>query len=461
MSSSESTYRIGMLLICGLLSFGPIVSAADESRPRLLVLTDIGGDPDDQQSMIRLMLYSNEFDIEGLIATAAGIPGELKDPITRADLIRQIVQAYGKVQPNLARHDERFPPGEKLLELIKSGNKHRGQNFIGEEHDTEGSQWIISRCDAPDRRPLCLTIWGGQTDFAQALWRVRKDRGEEGLRKFMARLRVYDIGDQDKIQPWIFENFSDLFYVLGKPQPGQDRRETCYRGMYLGGNESLTSLAWLKEHVLENHGPLGALYPTETWTEPNPHGAMKEGDTPSWFFFLPSALSDPAHPEWGGWGGRFKHADRGLWRDVPDLVDGKSDPRASVWRWRPQFAHAFQARLDWCVKSPEEANHSPVILIDGKEVRRPMVKKVKAGSTARCIAESRDRDGNKVEFHWSLYADAGTYQGQLDLPKEPAEAATMKIPADAAGHTLHLVLAATDDGQPRLTAAARVVITVE
>ena len=47
------------------------------------VLTDIGADPDDQQSMIRLMVYANEFDSELLIATGAGAPGELKEAITR------------------------------------------------------------------------------------------------------------------------------------------------------------------------------------------------------------------------------------------------------------------------------------------------------------------------------------------------------------------------------------------
>jgi len=46
-------------------------ATADEvTKPRLIVLTDIGGDPDGQQSMVRLLLYANEFDIEGLIARA-------------------------------------------------------------------------------------------------------------------------------------------------------------------------------------------------------------------------------------------------------------------------------------------------------------------------------------------------------------------------------------------------------
>jgi hypothetical protein len=38
---------------------------------------------------------------------------------------------------------------------------------------------------------------------------------------------------------------------------------------------------------------------------------------------------------------------------------------------------------------------------------------------------------------------------------------TLSIPTDAAGKTLHLILEATDDGEPRLTTAARVMLPVE
>ena len=82
----------------------PIVQAA--GRPRLLVLTDIGGDPDDQQSMVRLMLYANEFEIEGLVASSAGTMGELKYEVTKPELIREIVTAYGRVRTQLIEHRE-------------------------------------------------------------------------------------------------------------------------------------------------------------------------------------------------------------------------------------------------------------------------------------------------------------------------------------------------------------------
>lgn len=53
----------------------------------------------------------------------------------------------------------------------------------------------------------------------------------------------------------------------------------------------------VQSNIRRNHGPLGALYPPNTWTEPNPYGAIKEGETPSSFYFLPSGISDPAHPD--------------------------------------------------------------------------------------------------------------------------------------------------------------------
>ena len=168
-----------------------ISAAPAAGRPRLLVLTDIGGDPDDQQSMIRLMLYANEFEIEGLVASSAGTMGELKYEVTKPELIREIVTAYGRVRPHLLKHREGWPAAASLLECIKSGNPRRGRDFIGEGQDTEGSRWIIRCVDSGTKeRPLAITIWGGQTDLAQALWRVRKERGGAGLADFVAKFQV-------------------------------------------------------------------------------------------------------------------------------------------------------------------------------------------------------------------------------------------------------------------------------
>ncbi len=311
------------------------------------MLTDIGGDPDDQQSLVRLMVYANEFELEGFIASAAGTPGELKKSITRPELIHEIMNAYGKVRAGLLRHGTGWPEVKELRSKVKTGNPLRGLTHIGNGHDTEGSRWIIERVDAgAPEQPLNITIWGGQTDLAQALWRVRSDRGADGLAEFVQRFRVYDISDQDSIADWMRAEFPGMFYILNTSPAGQDRRLGGYRGIYLGGDEALTSVAWVQENVVSK-GPLGQLYPMKTWTKPNPHGCLKEGDTPSWFFFLPLGGNDPAEPTKPGWGGQFRQAPDGWFRNLPKTDD--FDPRETVSRWRPDFQRDFAARMLWCV----------------------------------------------------------------------------------------------------------------
>ncbi len=331
-----------LALLLGLSS----VSAAE--RPRLAVLTDIGGDPDDQQSLVRLMVYANEFELEALIASAAGTRGELKESVTRPELIREIIAAYGQVRPNLARHAAGWPTPEQLLAVVKSGNPRRERAHIGAGHDTEGSRHLAARIDAGTaERPLNISIWGGQTDFAQALWRVKHERGAAGLAEFVRKFRVYDINDQDGIADWLRAEFPGMNYLLASAPRGRDKREGTYRGMYLTGDETLTSRAWIEQHI-RSTGPLGALYPTKTWTAPNKHACLKEGDTPSWFFFLPLGGNDPRDPAKPGWGGQFQREPDGWWRDLP-AKDG-FDPRTTVSRWRPDFQRDFAKRMGWCVK---------------------------------------------------------------------------------------------------------------
>jgi hypothetical protein len=206
----------------------------------------------------------------------------------------------------------------------------------------------MQRVDASRiERPLNIAIWGGQTDLAQALWRVRNDRGAAGLMTFVARCRVFDIADQDKIADWMRTEFRGMSYILANAPAGRDKREGTFRGMYLGGDLALTSREWVEQNI-RSKGPLGALYPVKTSTAPNPHGCMKEGDTPSWFFFLPPGGNDPRDPTKPGWGGQYRKEPDGWYRDFP-MEQGR-DPRETVYRWRPAFQADFAKRMGWCVE---------------------------------------------------------------------------------------------------------------
>lgn len=318
--------------------------------PKLAILTDIGGDPDDQQSLIRLMLYSNELEIRLLVASSAGTLGELPKPVTRPDLIRQIVDAYGEVLPRLQRHATGWPTPATLAERICSGNPLRGRDVIGAGHDTAASDRLLAEMEAASpEQPLNIAIWGGQTDFVQALWKARATHSPGEFAELRRCLRIYDINDQDQLADWIRGEFPGLFYILASKPPGRDRRDGIYRGMYLTGDLSTTSRDWVEQN-LHSTGPLGRLYPTATWTAPNPHACLKEGDTPSWFFFLPRGGNNPARPEQPGWGGRFLREPDGWYRDPPFRAD--YDPRTEVSRWRPDFQTDFALRMSWCRETP-------------------------------------------------------------------------------------------------------------
>ena len=450
------------LLLAALIALVPtaVLHAAD--RPRLLVLTDVGGDPDDQQSLVRLLLYANEFELEGVVATASGTPGELKQAVTKPELIRELVEAYAQVRPNLTNHAAGYPLPDQLLTRIKSGNPQRGRRAIGEGQDTEGSRFIVEVASRLDRRPLNVAIWGGQTDFAQACWAVRKEWGTDRLKKFLAGIRIYDINDQDEIADWMFTEFAPPFYVLAHRYPGHDKREGAYRGLYLGGDEALVSRDWMETHIRQGHGPLGALYPPRTWTEPNPHAAIKEGDTPSWFYFLPHGLNDPNFPNWGGWGGRFEQATNGIWRDAQDNIAGITDARSTVSRWRKAFQNDFAARMDWCVKPFGEANHQPIGMVNGNLDQEVLRYAAKSGQLIRLDASSSlDPDGDRLTYRWWLYWEASTWRGELKLGELNRATLEFKAPEVEYSRTLHLILEVTDAGRPPLTSFRRVVIEID
>ena len=66
-------------------------------HPRVIVISDIGNEPDDQMSLVRFLMYSNELDIEGLIPTTSTWQKAASHPET----MHALIQAYGQVRSNL------------------------------------------------------------------------------------------------------------------------------------------------------------------------------------------------------------------------------------------------------------------------------------------------------------------------------------------------------------------------
>ena len=148
------------LLITWILLYYVFSAAAQDSqfekleKQRVIVLTDITNEPDDQQSLVRFLVYSNEYDVEGIVATSSV---HLRDK-ARKDKIEELINAYEKVQPNLKKHDTEFPLAAELRAVTKSHLPLYGMNGVGQGKDSEGSDLVIQAVDRQDSRPVWVSI---------------------------------------------------------------------------------------------------------------------------------------------------------------------------------------------------------------------------------------------------------------------------------------------------------------
>jgi len=472
-----------LLLIFILTAFwhGESVSArepatTEQRKHRLLVLTDIGGDPDDQQSMVRLLLYANEFELEGLIATSVR-------SAVHPDQIRERIEAYRKVRPNLVKHTAGYPTPDHLLSLVKAGVEERNMTSVGEGKSTEASRHILSVVDKNDERPLWITVWGAPTDLAQALWDVSHSRQPQEVDAFVAKLRIYDIAGQDDCGAWICLNFPKIFWLRSVDmfQAISVRIARPFPPDVTGPNLETFTTEWVADNV-RSHGPLGQLYPERKW--------KYEGDTPAFLYLLPIGLNDPEQMTQGSWGGRFnadrtlnpgsfsknyaqlqkKFRDFSMYTEAPDSWRYKSriytSTYAGLFRWREAFQHDFAARMDWSIKPFDEANHPPRVVLNGDKSLNILYVKARAGEIVRLdAAGSTDPDGDELSFRWLYYPEPGTYGERPDLDavdikdRENVEAA-LTVPEDIdADETIHIILAVKDAGEPPLTRYRRLIVT--
>lgn len=461
----SKTYLFFGFLLCSLLGF---------AQAKLIVTTDIGQDPDDQQSLVRLLHYADQFQLAGIIANA-DVNYKHEAPDIRTDIVHELIEAYGQIEENLRIHSPSFPSAAYLHSLVKAGCSGNGkkipvEDYVGQGKDTEGSDWIIRVVDRSLGEPVMISVWGGACDLAQALWKVRETRTEGEVEEFVGKLRVYFIGKQDSSNEWIMEHFPGMWLILAQAENGNSW-ESTYRGMFLGGDLSLTSKEWLHSHIIGKN-PLASLYPDKAWTghpDQNPHHAMKEGDSPAMLYFLENGLNVPEHPSWGGWGGRFEPAGAQLFRDAPDqLCDPATSATvastlASVYRWRPDFQRDFAARVQWgAAGSYGEANHHPVVQLGDALISDKYLEIKAPGDEAIFLdaGPSFDPDGDSLLFEWFLYPEASALPSNhgIGLSCSSTSRLSISIPEELPGQEVHLILKIADDRAMPLTAYKRIII---
>jgi hypothetical protein len=458
-----------------LLSMSSILSAQTSKKLRVVVLTDIEADPDDTQSMVRFLTYCNQWDVEGLIATTSI---HQKTRVAPESILR-VLDAYEKVQPNLLKHEPGYPTALTLKGKVSHGLAVYGMEGVGQGHDSQGSDRIVSVLEKNDDRPVWFTVWGGTNTLAQALLKIKNTIPAQEAEKIYKKVRIYTISDQDDSGPWIRKTFPSIFFIV---TPGYNYGKATWLGMSFGmpgSDTEVVSNEWLAKNIQQAHGPMGAAYPDVAYG--------MEGDSPSFLNLIGNGLNNPEHPNYGGWGGRYElylpqfedsntgrfHRDnwprdepetRPIWTNASDSLispvdkKGYNNNQATIWRWRLEYQNDFAARMQWTTKSYKECNHPPAPRVATGERMT-----VKSGEQFHLSAAgTTDPDGDSLSYLWFQYPEAGTYKGRVSFA--PYSPNLYDVPVTApivdSAVTIHFILKVTDKGTPALTRYKRVIVTV-
>jgi hypothetical protein len=491
-------------VLCALLLARVTAAAQPASRPpqppddftghpRVAILSDIGNEPDDQMSFVRLMLYSNELDLEAMIASTSVWQKTASHPET----MHKIIAAYGEVRPHLLENAQGWPDAEALDRRVFAGQAGYGMAATGDGKDSARARALLRAMERDDPRPLWISIWGGANTLAQALMDLRATKSSEETARIIGHLRVYTSSDQDDAGAWIRREFPLLLYItMPSTQDSGEYYYATWTGisgdLYYrnceGADTSLVTNEWLDRNI-RSKGPLGKMYPRFMF--------IMEGDTPTFLNLIDNGLNGYRRPDWGGWGGSYVYRQpRGethpIWtqggdefarttsQDEVTGIDGKKhvSDQATVWRWREAYQNDFAARMDWTVNDFAHANHAPVLVVNGQPGTAPVEITTHAGQSVTLDASgTTDPDAHqKLTYHWWLYPEAGLDGANgadlsITAESQPKVTVTIKtacrpvwlpglMPCSGEG-IAHIILEVKDDASPQLTSYRRVVIHVQ
>jgi hypothetical protein len=359
---------------------------------------------------------------------------------------------------------------------------------LSETPISEGTQILLDVINKPDPRPIWVQVWGDGATIVQALEYIRINEGEQAVATAVAKLRILDIAGQDDSGAWLKaeEHYPDLFYVRWPNQfvamdPMSDVWLHYYPwcGECAKGDTYYTDDVWVDNNV-QNHGPLGDVYPDRRY--------LKEGDSPSLLYVIPTGMGDPEKPWMGSWGGRFTKEPVPGVRSILDPL-GPPDNRefseygfdpylmyspdvdswnnytntyAPIFRWWKDFQNDFGSRMDWSIRSEYVgANHPPTVVVNNDLSTDVLYMDVFKGDIITLTSTGTiDPDMNNLTYQWWVYQEAGTVNDGYIIENENQPTVTVYIPTEVEENELHVILSVTDNGEPNLTRYRRVVFTI-
>lgn len=453
------------MLILQVLGFQTILNGA-QLKLRIVVLTDISTwETDDHESLIRLLVHADLYEIEGIVFTTGWSWSDISDSNAGLDIIHGVIDAYEQDLPNLLKRSNQtgflstesqqeigyWPSLNYLRDRTMKGSVHRGMKYIGADNHSVGSNLIIDLADEDDDRPLWVTVWGGGNTVAQAVWQVQQTRSEAELKAFLKKIRIYAITDQDRhydgsegyqvsAHQWLRREFADdLLFIWD---------ECAWNYQNTTGRNNWSKYA---THI-QNHGNLGSQYPKYKYGV--------EGDTPSFLHVMPNGLNNPDVPIQCGWGGYSKW---GLGADniTYAFTNHSGSANSTCTKYEDWFYAAtfnnFAARMDWAKDG--QGNRNPVVIIDGDDGVDILIRTPQPGSTVTLDASAtHDPDNDHLTFNWWIQREAGTrYTKAGNILNSDSSVAMVEIPSDLEGMTFHVICEVTDNGTHNLSSYRRII----
>ncbi len=271
--------KILVLFVAALI---PVLASA-QPKPKVFVLTDInleGGDPDDRQSFIHLLWYSDELEIVGIVPDSWNRRG-YEACLDGLSAYQKDFVDYGFGEKGL------MPPGDVQNLLLRSNNE-----AIEKLRDLSASS----------EEPIYVLVWGSMVTLKNALFTYPEIADD---------IRVLSIGTGRKYGPKDEVPGEDCDVVnwngRGRNAIYEDERFTAmwwlesnwtYNGMFMG--EGPTEMF----ERLQQYGAMGKKIKTVTSRHPWAQ-YFRVGDTPSVTYLLDPG-HDPNDPETSSWAGLFK-----------------------------------------------------------------------------------------------------------------------------------------------------------
>ena len=291
-----NTMRLFFIFLMLLYSICGTAQQPVPVKPRVLVSTDIGGtDPDDNQSMAHLLMYSDKFNLEGLISSPSYGKG------TKAEILRMI-DLYEKDLPELKQHKSGLATPAALRAITRQG-KQGNAPYVGYTTATEGSDWIIKCAKRKSTQPLWILVWGGLEDLAQAL---------HDAPEIQKNIKVYWIGGPNKkwsanSYAYIAANFPKLWFI---------EVNSSYYGFFSNTNvlDSVKPTDYYERYI-RSAGHLGKDFKNYY------NGEVKMGDTPSLLYLMDGNPDNPLKESWGGSFEKFHRSPRVVFNRITSVKD--------------------------------------------------------------------------------------------------------------------------------------------